>query len=355
MDSIQNSTLPKYIQYKDRTFLNISDQMTKYEGSLDVDKLTPFAPSAAERRRSWRSYFYSNTMLNNSKISDVYEGIDSEINDTVDRFLDGDMTEDELSQTCQDLLTRLSEASEERGYPTPLGAGVDGDQARADTFFSDFRRRILDRAIERNHQEGLQYATNGKDGHWQYYNSDYYYKTESAISAIKDGVMNYCREKGYSDFTFTAPGEEWELKAVGFNYYDDFNSAWSNSSGTITGHKTFVDEEQVPPKDFVWFYEFGGKGKIYLYENKKTDPNTFDPENPLSARMWMSYRGTDGKMHKISKNFAFDGSESDLRSVADLLSFSSKDLTLTRFLQNLRVFSGGYFTKYPTTRLDFRA
>ena len=355
MDSIQNSTLPKYIQYKDRTFLNISDQMTKYEGSLDVDKLTPFAPSAAERRRSWRSYFYSNTMLNNSKISDVYEGIDSEINDTVDRFLDGDMTEDELSQTCQDLLTRLSEASEERGYPTPLGAGVDGDQARADTFFSDFRRRILDRAIERNHQEGLQYATNGKDGHWQYYNSDYYYKTESAISAIKDGVMNYCREKGYSDFTFTAPGEEWELKAVGFNYYDDFNSAWSNSSGTITGHKTFVDEEQVPPKDFVWFYEFGGKWKIYLYENKKTDPNTFDPENPLSARMWMSYRGTDGKMHKISKSFAFDGSESDLRSVADLLPFSSKDLTLTRFLQNLRVFSGGYFTKYPTTRLDFRA
>lgn len=58
MDGIQNSTLPKYIQYKDRTFLNISDQLTKYEGDFDVDKLTPFAPSAAERRRSWRSYFY---------------------------------------------------------------------------------------------------------------------------------------------------------------------------------------------------------------------------------------------------------------------------------------------------------
>ena len=210
-----------------------------------------------------------------------------------------------------------------------MGAGVDGDQARADTFFSDFRRRILDRAIERNNQEGLQYAANGKDGHWQYYNSDYYYGTESAISAVKDGVMNYCREKGYSDFTFTEPGEEWELKAVGFNYYSDFNSAWSNSFG-LTGHKAFVDEDQAPPKDFVWFYEFGGKGKIYMYERKDTDPNTFDPENPLSARMWISYRGEDGKIHKVSKNFAFDGSASDLKSVAGLLSFSGKDRDLTK-------------------------
>lgn len=354
MDGIQNSALPKYIEYKGRTLLNISDQLTKYEGDLDVDKLKPFAPSAAERRRAWRAYFYSETMRGSSKISDVYAEIDTEIDDAVNRFLDGDMSKDELSQTCQDLLTRLSEASDERGYPTPMGAGVDGDQARADTFFSDFRRRILDRAIERNNQEGLQYAANGKDGHWQYYNSDYYYGTESAISAVKDGVMNYCREKGYSDFTFTEPGEEWELKAVGFNYYSDFNSAWSNSFG-LTGHKAFVDEDQAPPKDFVWFYEFGGKGKIYMYERKDTDPNTFDPENPLSARMWISYRGEDGKIHKVSKNFAFDGSASDLKSVADLLSFSGKDRDLTRFLQNLRVFSGGYFRQYPATRLDFRA
>ncbi len=94
---------------------------------------------------------------------------------------------------------------------------------------------------------------------------------------------------------------------------------------------------------------------MYMYEARETDPNKFDPENPLSARMWMSYRGEDGKIHKISKNFAFDGSKSDLKSVADLLSFSSKDRILTRFLQNLRVFSGGYFTKYPTTNVDVRA
>ena len=68
MDGIQNSALPKYIEYKGRTLLNISDQLTKYEGDLDVDKLKPFAPSAAERRRAWRSYFYSETMRGSSKI-----------------------------------------------------------------------------------------------------------------------------------------------------------------------------------------------------------------------------------------------------------------------------------------------
>lgn len=356
MDGIQNPALPKYIEYKGRTLLNISDQITKHEGTIDeLTQMRPLTVDPEKCRRSQMPDFYGSNLVFAPMVSDAYKEIDAQMDDSIDLFLDGTLTEGELKDTFQSVLTRFYEVCDECGYPPPLGMMmIYGDQAMANSFFVDFRDRILEKAIERNDQEGLQYAANGKDGHWQYYNSDYYYKTESAISAIKDGAMDYCRQKGSPDFAFAEPGDWCELTDIEATRCDDFNSAWEHRFG-VSMHQTFLDGDVAPPRDFIWFYEFGGKGKLYMYALKDTDPNTFDPENPLSARMWISYRGEDGKIHKVSKNFAFDGSASDLKSVADLLSFSGKDRDLTRFLQNLRVFSGGYFRQYPATRLDFRA
>lgn len=353
MDNMQGIEINgNYIEYKGRTFLRVTDQLTKNEASLDIDKASIHFPTAQEHKQTWRPYYTSGALLGSPVMSDAYREIDSSMDDAVNQYLDGDMTDGELTETIHSLLTRLCDACNQRGYPTPLGGGVYGEQAMADSFYSEFRLKLLDEAVSRNNAEGVQYAANGKNGNWQYYNSDYYYKTESAMSAAKAGVMDFCHEKGYSDFTFTNRRNEWKLEVVGFNYYDDFNSAWSNS---FKSPQTFLNEDQAPPKDFVWFYETGGSENICFVGGKEADASVFDPENPLSARMWISYKDADGKTQKSAATFAYDRSKDDLKSAAALLAVVGGDAALNRFLQNLQVFSKGHFERYPAARVNILA
>lgn len=247
METMQGiGTNGNYIDYKGHTFLRITDQLTRNEASLDIDTASIHFPTAQEHKQAWRPYYTSGSLLKSPVMSDAYREIDADMDDAVDRYMDGDMTDGELTETIHSLLKRLCDTCTQRGYPTPLGGGIYGEQAMADSFYSEFRVKLLDEAVRRNNAEGVQYAANGKNGNWQYYNSDYYYKTESAMSAAKAGVMDFCHEKGYSDFTFTNRRDEWKLEVVGFNYYDDFNSAWTNS---FKSPQTFLHEDQAPPKD----------------------------------------------------------------------------------------------------------
>lgn len=353
MEGIQNNvSSTKYIQYGNHTFVDVTDQLQKREGPVNMDQMSVYAPSAEEKKQSWRPYFTSGTLLATPSMSQAYQEIEAQMDDAVDQFFAGNLTEDGLSETFYDLLTRLSDACDENGYPTPLGAGIYGDQARADQFYSEYRLKILNKALGENYREGLQYATHGENGNWQYYNSDYYYKTESGLSAIKNGVMKYCQEKGYSDFSPTPRSQEWPLKVVGYNYYEDFNSAWTHAFGSS---QSFIDDKQAPPKDFTWFYETGGAGKVRLAVKMERDGTVFDPEDPWSARTWISYKDEDGNVQKRSKTFAYDGSKSDLKNVAALLSFTSGGGAFGSFLRNLRVYSSGYLTKYPVEKMDFLA
>lgn len=352
MEGIQNVTSGvKYVHYGDKTFVDVSDQIQKYEGPLTTDQMSVYAPSDAEKRQSWRPYFTSGTMLANPAMSQDYQDVEAKMDDALDRFFAGDLTEDGLSETFYDLLTRLSDACSKNGYPTPLGAGIYGDQAMADQFYSEYRLKILNKALSENYREGLQYATHGENGNWQYYNSDYYYKSESGLAAIKSGVMKYCQEKGYSDFSPTPRRQEWKLEVVGYNYYEDFNSAWTHAFGSS---QTFLNGQQAPPKDFTWFFETGGAEKICFVEKQKDGSAVFDPEDPSSARTWVSYRDADGNMQKSEAAFSFDGTQADLKKVASLLTLASGDDTLFSFLRNLQVYSRGYFAKYPAAKIDIR-
>lgn len=353
MDGLQGiGANGNYIEYKGHTFLKITDQLTRNEATLDIDKASVHIPTPQENKQAWRPYYTSGSLLKSPVVSDVYREVDASMDDAVNRYLDGDLTDGQLTDTIHSLLTRLCDACNERGYPTPLGGGIYGEQAMADNFYSEFRTKLLNEAISRNNAEGVQYAANGKNGNWQYYNSDYYYKTESAMAAAKSGVMNFCQEKGYSDFTFTNRKDEWKLEVVGFNYYDDFNSAWSNS---FKSPQTFINEDQAPPKDFVWFYETGGSEKICFVGDRKADAAVFDPENPLSARMWISYKDSNGDIKRSSTTFAYDRSKDDLKSIAALLNVLGGDAALNRFLQNIQVFSKGHFQRYPLSNVDIRA
>lgn len=353
MDGIQNvpASGVKYVHYGNKTFVDVSDQIQKYEGPLTADQLSVYAPSTAEKRQSWRPYFTSGRMLADPAISQDYREIEAQMDDAVDRFFAGDLTEDGLSETFYDLLGRLSDACDQNGYPTPLGAGIYGDQARADQFYSEYRLKILNKAVGENYREGLQYAAHGENGNWQYYNSDYYYTCESGLSAIKNGVMKYCQEKGYSDFSPTPRRQEWKLEVVDYNYYEDFNSAWSHAFGSS---QTFLDGKQAPPRGVAWFFETGGSGKIRFVGEQKGGGAVFDSEDPLSARMWVSYQDEDGNTRKSETAFSFDGTRADLKKAASLLTLASSDSALLSFLRNLQVFSPGYFAKYPAARVDIR-
>ena len=336
-----------YIQYKDRTVLRITDQLTRNESTLAIDMTNVHFPTAQEHKQSWRPYYTSGALRGSPVVSDVYREVDSGMDEAVNRYLDGEMTDGELTETVHSLLARLCDTCNQRGYPTPLGGGVYGEQAMADEFYSQFRTKLLDEAVSRNNAEGVRYAANGKNGSWQYYNSDYYYKTEAAMAAAKSGVTDFCREKGYEDFSFTDRRDEWKLEVVGFNYYDDFNS--------FKSPQTFVNEDQAPPEDFVWFYETGGSENICFVGGKAANASVFDPENPLSARMWVSYKNADGEQKRSGATFAYDRSKDDLKSVAALLAITGGDAALNRFLQNLQVFSKGHFERYPAARVNILA
>lgn len=352
MEGIQRITTgAKYVYHEGKTFVDVSDQIQKYEGPLTTDQMSVYTPSAEEKRQSWRAYFTSGTMLSKPAISQAYKDIEAQMDEAVDQFFAGGLTEDELSETFCNLLTRLSDACDKNGYPTPMGAGIYGDQARADQFYSEFRLKILIKALGENYREGLQYATHGENGNWQYYNSDYYYKSESGLSAIKNGVMKYCQEKGYSDFSPTPRRQEWKLEVVGYNYYEDFNSAWSQAFGSS---QTFLNDKQAPPKGFTWFFETGGSEKICFVGESKGGGTAFDPEDPMSARTWVSYQDADGNTQKSEASFSFDGTRSDLKKAASLLTLASGDDALFSFLRNLQVYSRGYFAKYPAAKIDIR-
>jgi hypothetical protein len=124
MEGIQRITTgAKYVYHEGKTFVDVSDQIQKYEGPLTTDQMSVYTPSAEEKRQSWRAYFTSGTMLSKPAISQAYKDIEAQMDEAVDQFFAGGLTEDELSETFSNLLTRLSDACDKNGYPTPMGAG----------------------------------------------------------------------------------------------------------------------------------------------------------------------------------------------------------------------------------------
>ena len=343
------------------------EMMAKHDGWVRV--------LAKEDRASWRGEFCHEAMSHDPAISDVYNGLMGQADRAIDRFLEGNLSGKDLAAQFESMLTTLGEKCEERGYPHPLFCDGKGPiQSRTESFYEEFRRRILQAAVDKNNAEGRQYVTGNASpgGDWKYYNSDYYYKSEAALSAITDGLMSYTTGRwGYEDFTLR------DYATEKMNLYNNFNSAWCNKFDL--DQQYIIDENQAPPEGFKWFYQRGSAeggnrllsiteydprtGHTRVLMQDEPDSNVFDPTWPYSATMWASFRDENGKEHRVSTNFAFDMEEPDLRRVSALLEFVDGDKSLqtaNQFLKNLQVYTLGYFGSQYTKGggrniLDIRA
>ena len=197
------------------------------------------------------------------------------------------------------------------------------------------------------------------------YNSDYYFKSEAAISAITDGLNKLAQGPAYEGFTIP------DYKAEGLNLYYNYNTAFSN--GFAVDEQFMLDPDAVPPENFQWFYQSGGDGTSKVIEADSLTiehpdgttefidyrPKSFDPTDYRTATTWAAYRDAQGNKHVVSTDFFYNFSKDDLHNVADLLNFTqgdpAQDSVVNRFLKNLQVYSQGYFSRFPQiTNFDYR-
>lgn len=356
------SRLGETVQFGKWTFQNATDQIRKIEDPEEIrnfqENCVVFNPSAEERKDAFRADFSDAAMSRSPVISDVKQEVYRQAEAAVGQFFDGSLTAEELSGVYQDLSDRLMDACKDRGYPFPLWDEMMGP-AFQETFYGEFRRMVLDEAVSRNNAEGKQYLTGEMNcqRNWKYYNSDYYYKSEEAISALTDGLNALARNQGWENLVSVR-----DYKAQGLNLYNNFNSALSNHFNV--DDQFIIDTEQVPPQNFRWFYQSGGNSGKYGQVTSLTighpdgtetviDYTTpgFDPSDPAKGTTWAAYQDENGQWQFDSADFRYDHSKSDLKNVSDLLRFTGKTgaswEAAAQFMKNLQLYPGGYFSRFP--------
>lgn len=362
MDQVNGSSgLGGYVQFGKWTFRNVTDSL---QTVTDPEKVKAFEEHSVRFERSFeeqkdleRKYFSPYAMEASPAVSGAAKEAYSQGQAAIDKFFDGTMTAEELGDTLQGLSDRLLKACEEEGYPIPLFGGSMA-AAGMEAIYGEFRRMILDTAVQRNNAEGRRYVTGEMNcqRNWKYYDSDYYYQSEDAISALTDSFLTKVREMGWED-KVSVP----DYKAKGLDLYNNFNSALSNHFNV--DDRFVIDTEQVPPRDFRWFYQSGGNGgSPVLASLTITEPDgtetiidyagkDFDPTNPTKGTTWAAYKDEDGTWQYESADFTYDFSMEDLKNVAGLLKFAGRAgasrEAAYRFLKNLQLYPGGYFSRFP--------
>lgn len=288
----------------------------------------------------------------------------SPMDDCIDQFFDGTMSGTELQAEYEKLLKKELFGSMEN--PTgPLSAS---QKEIAANFYDAFREKNLSAAVQRNNTEGEQYITGEMNvqRNWSYYNSDYYYASEAAISAITEGAQNVSQEYVSS---FEVP----DYMAQGRTNLYNFNTALSGDPFVVSDYHYIIDPDVAPSENFKWFYEKGGDaysttirfdsftvedaGGNKIVTDYTTD--VFDSKDPRKAQTWVSYTDENGVEHRLSTDIVFNNSKEDLRNVADLLFFPDKDTDkaslLNQFLSNLQLYPKRYFDRFPmvSRSMDF--
>lgn len=356
------SSLGEYVQFGKWTFKNATDQLRKVTAPEEVRKFQEscvvFNPTVEEQKDRFRAEFSDFAMDKSPIISDVKREVYSQAEAAIGRFFDGTISAEELADSYQSLSDRLMDACKDRGYPMPLWGGMMGP-AFQETFYGEFRRMVLDEAVNRNNAEGKQYITGEMNAqrNWKYYNSDYYFQSENAVSALTEKFTVMAKERGWEE-TVSVP----DYKAKGLNLYYNFNSALSNHFNV---DDQFVkDPDQAPPKDFRWFYQSGGNngktGFVTSLTMEHPDGTTtfidytkpgFDSTDPTKGTTWAACKDEGGTWRYESADFTYDFSGDDLKNVAALLKFSGQSgkaqEAANQFLKNLQLYPGGYFSRFP--------
>ncbi len=351
------------------TFLSVKNQIAKVDKSIDTSSFGCLQSDPDKARSFWKKYFSEKALLSDPDMAVATKNITAQRDNAINQFLDGTISGNELSNTAKDLLSQFSRDCAEYGYPVPLLQEGPVKECITETFYSEFRREILAEAVHRNLEEGKQHLLGNDRKNWKYYNSDYFFQSESAIAAITKGVKEYAEE---NNVAFNVP----DYKSKNLNLYYNFNTAFSNKFDVYEQY--MLDPDQVPPKNFQWFYQ-SGSADIYerddvcvtikpedIIEVKEGTPveeeirlleeherlkrvAAFDPSNPRTATTWVSYRDKHGVEHSASKDFFYDYSEKDLHNLNNLLQFPG-ETEVNRFLQNIQVYSTGYFERFPIVK-----
>lgn len=275
----------------------------------------------------------------------------------VKAYYDGTMSASELQAEYETMLKKELFGSREN----PAGPLTQWQKETEMDFYNAFRQKLLTAAVERNNAEGEGYITGEMNAQrsWSYYNSDYYYASQAAISAITTATQKVSEEHGSS---FQVP----DYLAQGETDLYNFNTALKGDPFIVSDYHYIMDPDVVSPKHFKWFFETGGdpspSGSIKLTSFMTVDQNgnktvidyttdTFDPKDPSKGRTWVSYTDEDGVEHRLGTDLVFNDSKDDLQKLSDLLFFSERDTDkaglLHGFLSNLQLYSKGYFHRFP--------
>ena len=354
--------LGEYVQFGKWTFQNATDRLQRVTDPEEIQKFRDncavFNPTVEEQKDKFRAAFSDAAMTRSPVISDVKREVYGQAEAAIRDFFDGTMSAEELADTYQSLSDRLMDACKDRGYPMPLWGGMMGP-AFQETFYGEFRRMVLDEAANRNNAEGKQYITGEMTAqrNWKYYNSDYYFQSENAVSVLTEKFTVMAKERGWEE-TVSVP----DYKAKGLNLYYNFNSALSNHFNV---DDQFVkDSDQIPPRDFRWFYQSGGNtgetGSVTSLTIEHPDGTTtfidytkpgFDPADPTKGTTWAAYKDEGGTWRYQTADFTYGFSKDDLKNVAGLLKFTGQpgkaQEAANRFLKNLQLYPGGYFSRFP--------
>ena len=375
IDGIQSCTQPKYVYTEYGTFQDIKHELKKVEGPVDTSNFTtvPWYDRdnvKRELRQGMLEMRASNcNNWNAAGAAEALEGtkaVMAEAKSAAGKFYDGIISGDELQAEYERLSERYVAVFSKSGYPSRLSSGCIQTRLGAqELFYDEFRKEILKEAVARNNAEGRQYATrNGS--RVKYYNSDYYYKSEEAIDAITKGAFAVaevsrakCEELGYDEYAFEVPKYRSDMvKGVG-NLYYNFNSVWSNN--IVADEEFITDYDQVPPRNFQWFFESGGSSS----DGDSDLPGwTEEPGKSGSsgkpASIWARWTDADGTMFFDASNFWFTDDGKGLFRVSELLKLNigvpESASQVEQFLDSLQVFRPGYFRKhYAAGRMNVLA
>jgi len=313
-----------------------------YQSShYDRDQYKPFLTLESVRQRAEVSESAART-------AEAAGAVMSEARDVIGQYFSGDISGDKLRTEYVRLANKFVEAYQQNKYPASFAYDLYQNRcAEEEVFYDEFRKAILDTAVSLNNSAGEKYVTGPADGGLKYYNSDYYFKSESAIAAATKGARDVAAKwhppevingviqlippalKEY-DYSFEIP----DYKSEGLNGYYNFNSAWDSGDGSSS--QSISDYDRVPPRNFEWFYQYGG-----VKNSRPVDGA--EENNPFSAVIWAKYTDTRGEDHFTSTRYSCDHTAGDMQKVSELMSFPNiEDLNsdfANKFMSYLNVYS----------------
>lgn len=357
------SDVMKPVQYGKWTLGNVTSMLKKVDKPPDFkfDVAEFHSPTPQEIRSSARWRFTTSNWFRTPELNALTESINAERDQAINDFYDGRLSADGLADKFQELLARYRDGHNEN---LPLGIDLYAEEAMTEVFYSNFRASALNIAVERNNAEGRQYITGKIDTqrNWKYYNSDYYFQSEDALEAITRGLTQYLDVRKAEPSSGNMPAFDIDIpdyKAEGMDESYNFNSAWSAYFVDVSwrgGAGQFMrDYDQVPPKDFQWFYQSGGDAKARKFYvtwdnlDGKDKNIPFNHKDPFSATTWASYVDSKGVKHYVNTDFSYDHTENDLKIVSSLLRFTGnkkEDGAYNKFLSSLQVSPKGHFERF---------